>query len=173
MWLANKKCNVTHCLLVMGRDVKGLSGKEKMQCHSLTVDYDVMRLPCKEKTHSLTSYSLWEMWWDCLAKENAAPVTPWSRDGTLWWGYLGKEKFQVMCYSHTVCHEKKCEETPWKRTNECHSLPVGQWMRRWDCLAKKKCTMTHMLLVMRSNVIGKKLQSHSLHVDHGREKEKA
>ena len=96
--------------LVMGRDVKGLSGKEKMQCHSLTVDYSRCHETTMQRKNTFT-HSLF------IVGRN---VTRLPSKGKMQYhshpemrcdeATLAKKKFQVMCYSHTICHEKKCEE---------------------------------------------------------------
>jgi hypothetical protein len=119
----HKICNVTHKLLVIGKNVMRLPHKMCAVTHRLLViGKDVMRLPFTKPVMSLTScWSSEKMWWDCFSPN-------------------------VQYYSHKLLVIGKDGVS---QNLYCHSLPVGQRKKNMMKLPFDKiCNVTHTLLVI-------------------------
>ena len=126
----HKMCNVTHKLLVIGKDV--------------------MRLSFTKCAMSLTTcWSYEKMWWDCLSQN----VQYHSLAGGHWKG-CDETVFHKMC---NVTHKllaigKDVMRLPFT-TCASHSLAVGHRKRCDETALHKVCNVTHKLLVIGKDVM--------------------
>ena len=164
----HKMCNVTHILLVIGKDVMRLL-LGNVQCHSLAVGHrewydetafhkvcnvthlllvigkDVMRLPFTKCAMLLTCYwSSGMMWWDSLSQnvQYHSLAVGHRKD-------LMRLPFRRCAMSLTSCWS--LEKIWWdccSQNVQCHSLAVGHRKRSDETTFHKRCYVTHCLLVI-------------------------
>ena len=148
----SKMCNVTHLLLVIGKDV--------------------MRLPLPKFSMSLTCCWAWErMWWDCLSHNVQCHSLPVGHGKQMWWDCLSQ---CVQCHSLAVGHRKDVMRLPFTKCTisltfcwslemmwwdchsqnvQCHSHSVGHWKRCDVTAIDKMCNVAHKLLVIGKDVM--------------------
>ena len=121
-------CIVTHCLLIIGRDVMTLTVKN-VQCHSQAAVGHRSR--CDETTFQKmcnVTHKLWVIGNDVMI----LPLTT---------------------HSLPIGHRKRCDKAAFDKNVQCHSLPLGHRRRYDNTLFHKVWNVTHFLLVMEKDVI--------------------
>ena len=151
----HKMCNITHLLLVVGKDWMRLPStkcathillvigkdliKQNVQCHSQSIghrtisDETAFHTMCNA-THNLLVIE--KMWWDCLSQHVQCHPHPVVED----WRCEETAFHTMYNVTHSLLVIGKCDETAFHQI--CKSLtPCWTWEKMWWGLAPTKPSM--------------------------------
>ena len=154
----HKMCNVTHSLLVIGKDLMRLPFTKCVmsftRCHGKRCDETAFH-KMYNVTHSLS----------VIGKDVMNLCSSCAMFLTYCWSYKNVMRLSfknVQSHSLAVGHRKRCDETAFHNA-QCHLLPaIGHRKRCAETAFHKMCNVTHKLLVMGKDVM--RLPSYATHL---------